>query len=148
MRPASIIVFCLLLTGSASVLQSCCKAVCIDDDIFAIDFQGFNATEMEKIKILRFNQDNFSSAIDSYYVSTTNIIINNSTRVYPDKPLLSDFDFKINVEKAGLSYSVSDFQKEKENCSCGPGTFEKIVGYKLNGVQFSAANKYALEIKK
>lgn len=148
MKLTAIIPLCFILIVGVSAIQSCCKSYCTDDDIFALDFHGFSAAELEKIKVLRFNPGIFNSAIDSYYVSTNNIIINNPTRVYLDTPIVSDFSFKINVEKAGLSYNVSDFQTEKGDCNCGTGTYDKIIGYKVNGVQFSAASQYTLEIKK
>ncbi|MBC7829235.1 MAG: hypothetical protein H7122_15910 [Chitinophagaceae bacterium] len=148
MRPASIIAVCLTLTGSALVLQSCCKSLCIDDNIFAVDFQGFTAMEMEKIKVLRYNQSSFAKAIDSYYVSTNIILTNNPTRVYLDNPIVSDFDFRIVVENAGLSYNISDFLIEKGDCACSQGTYKRIAGYNLNGVQFTTARQYAIEIKK
>ena len=147
MKPA-LVAFSLFMMVIGSVFQSCCKAVCQDDEIFAVDFQGFTAVEMEKIKVLRFNQDNLTMPIDSYYVSTQNIIINTTTRVYLDTPLQSNFNYRINVENANIGYAVTDFQTEKEKCSCNPGTYEKIVGYNLNGVVVSAQNKIALEIKK
>lgn len=147
MRAASIIAF-LLLTGYAFVFESCCKEKCVDDEIFAIDFMGFHASEMEKIKVLQYEQNNFVSPVDSYYVSSNNILIKDTSRVYLDRSLASNFDFKIRVEKAGLDYTLSEFQTQKRNCRCGPGTSKEIIGYSLNGVHYSALNKYAVEIKK
>jgi hypothetical protein len=138
----------LFFAFTIPVMQSCCKAVCTDDEIFAIDFQGFSATEMEKIKVLRFDHDNLTVPVDSFNVRIGNVFVNTSTRVYLDTTLKSDFIYKINVEKAGLVYTLSDFQTEKDKCSCEPGTYEKLLGYKLNGVQVSAQDKWALEIKK
>lgn|GEM_PF-6162494 len=147
MRFISLIPLCLLVTGITSGFQSCCKAECIDYDMSTLDFQNFNAIEMEKIKVRRFIRGNFTIALDSYYVSTNNIIIKDTSRVYLDEPLLNDFDFTIDVEKAGRVYTISDFNTRKENCNCGPGTHKYITGYKLNGVQYSVQN-YIIEIKK
>jgi hypothetical protein len=148
MKSILLMAFCLSLTGIAYTLQSCCKVMCVDGDISTIDFRGFNASEIDKIKVLRFNHNNFSVALDSFYVSSNNIIIRDTTRAYLDNPLVSDFDFKINVEKAGRTYTISDFQTKKENCTCNPGTHKMITGYKLDGVQYSMEKKYAVEINK
>jgi len=139
---------CLLLVGSVFVLTSCCKSFCRDGNISVIDFHGFDAMELEKIKVLRFNQDDFTSAVDSYFVATNNLLIKDTTRVYLDKPLASDFDFKISIENAIRTYTLSDIQTKKEDCSCGPGNYKTIVGYRLNGAPYSVQNNNSLEIKK
>jgi hypothetical protein len=129
-------------------IQSCCKEYCSDDNIFVIDFQGFTSTDLEKIKIVRFVQDDPGKPVDSFMVSTNNIIVKDTTRIYLDTPLTSDFDFKIKVENPSLIYSLSDFVVEKENCRCSSGTYKKIMSYKLNGIQRSTPNYYPLEIRK
>jgi hypothetical protein len=130
------------------ILPSCCKAYCDDQDIFALDLYGFTAPEIEKIKVLRFNRGDFNSTLDSFSVTTNNLVVRDTTRVYLDTPLDSDFDFTIKIENAGRNYSITDFQTKKENCSCTSGTYQKITGYKLNGSQISANDIYTLEIRK
>ena len=138
----------LLIAGICFSFQSCCKEHCTDDNIFAIDFQGFTATDLEKIKIIRYVRDDFSKPLDSFIVSTNNISIKDTTRVFLDTPLKSDFDFSIKMENPSLIYALSDFQIENENCRCSSGTYKKIIGFKLNGIQRQTLNYYPLEIKK
>lgn len=148
MRTLNILIACISFSALTLFLQSCCKQYCTDDTIFAVDFQGFQPTEIDKILVLQYNPDNFTNAVDSYYVSSNNIIIKDTTRVYLDKPLANDFNFRINVEKAGLSYVLSDIQTKKENCHCENGTYDIITNYKLNGIQFQHRNGFPLEIRK
>jgi len=101
---------------------------------------------MEKIKILTYNDSR--DVVDSYYVSTNNIIKKDTSRVYPDNPLRSDFDFQIVVEIPGLTYNLSNVETRKEDCNCGSGSFKVITGYTLNGVQHSSSNINPLLIKK
>lgn len=138
----------LILIFSPFIFQSCCKGYCSDETIFAIDFQGFTGSEMEKIKIVTYNRNDIIFAVDSYYVSTNNIIKKDTTRVYPDKPLRSEFNFQIIVETPALTYHLSDIEIKKEDCNCGSGTFKTITGYTLNGVQYTSANINPLVIKK
>ena len=138
----------LMIAGFCFIVQSCCKEICGDENIFALEFQGFGITDLEKIKIVRYTQDDFNKPLDSFTVSMNNVTIKDTTLVYLDSPLNSDFDFKINLENPSLTYSLSDFQVEKENCRCSGGTFKKIAGFKLNGIQRSTHSYYPLEIKK
>ena len=129
-------------------LESCCKGYCSDEDIFAIDFLGFTPSDMQKIKIISYGKGSPSAAIDSFYVSTNNIIVKDTTRVFLDKSLKVDSNYKIAIENAGLSYSISDFITEKEDCNCGSGSYKKIAGYNLNGMQYAGSDKYKPEIRK
>jgi hypothetical protein len=103
---------------------------------------------MEKIKILTYNRNDITFAVDSYYVSSNNIIKKDTSRVYPDKPLQSEFNFQIIVEIPGLSYHLSNIETKKEDCNCGPGTFKTITGYTLNGVRHTSPGINPLVIKK
>lgn len=138
----------LLIACFCFSIQSCCKDFCSDDNIFAIDFQGFTPTDLEKIEIVRIVQDDPAKRLDSFLVSTNNVIVKDTTRIYLDTPLTSGFDFQIKIEKASRTYSLSDFVVEKKNCRCSGGTYKKIVSYKLNGIQRSTPNYYPLEIRK
>lgn len=139
----------LLFLAAVSVLsEGCCKSYCVDDDIFAIDFQGFTPVDMQKIKVVSYSQDNLTNAIDSYYVSSNNIIVKDTTRVYLDKPLHSHFSFRIAVENAGLDYTITNFKTQKEDCNCGPGTYKRIAGFNLNGSLYAGVEKQKLDIKK
>ena len=141
-------IFILMIAGICFGFQSCCKEYCSDDNIFAIDFQGFTPMDLEKIKIIRYVQNDFSKPLDSFIVNTNNIPIKDTTRVFLDTALTSDFDFKIKMENPSLTYALSDFQIEKEDCRCSSSTYDKIIGFKLNGIQSSRLNYYPLEIRK
>lgn len=130
---------------SAFFLQSCCKGYCSDETIFAMDFEGFAPAEMDKIKIVAFNA---AIAVDSYYVSTNNIIKKDTTRVYPDKPLRSDYNFEIILENAGLNYRLTAINTKKEDCNCGSGTYKTITGYSLNGLEYTSPEINPLVIRK
>ena len=138
----------LFIAGISFIVSSCCKEYCFDENIFAIDFRGFTAADLEKVKILRYKQDDFTTAVDSFVVNTNNIVVRDTTRIFLDTPLTSNFHFKINVVNPALTYTLSDFQLEKMNCRCTNGTYKKIVSYKVNGVQRSMPNYYPLEIIK
>ncbi|MGZ5135975.1 MAG: hypothetical protein ACXWCG_12530 [Flavitalea sp.] len=141
-------IYFLMITGICLSVQSCCKEICGDETIFAIEFQGFGITDLEKIKIVRYAQDDFNKPLDSFFVSMNNVMIKDTTRVYLDAPLTSDFDFKINLENPSLTYTLSGFQVEKENCRCSGGNYKKITGFKLNDIQRSTHSYHPLEIKK
>lgn len=139
---------CLGIAFPTFLLQSCCKGYCSDEAIFAIDLVGFTPPEIEKIKIVTYNRDNNIAAVDSYYVSSNNIIRKDTSRVYLDKPLRSDFNFEVIVESPLLSYEVSDIETKKEDCNCGSGTYKTITAYTLNGVQYNYSNINPVIIKK
>jgi hypothetical protein len=120
----------------------------MDEDIFSVHFYGFDTTELERIKVLRYENTGSLSAIDSFYVSKNNISPGDSSTVFLDTPMLSGFNYRITLENPGLNYTVSDFVTEKGNCACGPGTYKKIIGYKLNGIQALRPTGYMLEIRK
>ncbi len=138
----------LLLPGCFALIQSCCKGYCSNEEIFAIDFQGFTPAEMDKIKIVSYDHNNTTVAVDSYYVSSNNIVKRDTVRVYPDKPLRSDFNFRITVETTGLDYSLTDIETRSEDCNCGRGTYKTITGYKVNGVRYAASGSNPLVIRK
>lgn len=138
----------LLLVGTLHVLQSCCKADCANDDVSSIHFYGFDSSDMEKIKLTRFHPFNPGSAIDSYYVSTNNIIIGDTSRVYLDTSMFNNFRYKITLERTGINYIVSDFVTTTESCKCGPENYKKIISFKLNGVRMLKHDWYMLEIRK
>lgn len=148
MNNISPIVVFLLLAGTLPMLQSCCKEECMNDEVFSILFYGFDSSDMKKIKITRVQPSGPGSAVDSYYVSTTNIMIGDTSRVYLDTSMFNNFSYKITLEKTGLDYVVSDFVTKKENCPCGPENTKKIVGFKLNGVQMLKRDWSVLEIRK
>jgi hypothetical protein len=137
-----------LLPGCFALIQSCCKGYCSNEEIFAIDFQGFTPAEIDKIKIVSYDRNNVSVPVDSYYVSSNNIIKRDTARAYPDKPLKSDFNFRIIIEIPGLDYSLTDIETKHEDCNCRSGTYKTITGYKLNGVQYPASDSKPLVIKK
>ena len=148
MKSLSAIIFGIFIASAAFIFQSCCKEYCGDENLVPVlTFYGFKADELEKIKVSRFNKNDFTTPVESFYISMTNVIVRDTTLVYPEKMLSIDFNYKIDIEKTGSVYSITNIETKTNNCRCSNGKYESIVSYKVNAVT-QPYLPFGIEIKK
>ena len=142
----------IILIILSVVTGSCCTDMyCIgSDDMNYIQFNNFPNSELDTITIQRFSKNsNFATVMENTTVVTSNFSIgSNFQQIQLPVRLTVAYDYKVQLQSTGQSFTISDFATKKESCNTGfmcNDSYNALESYSLNG---KSRHTYQIEIDK
>ena len=142
----------IILIILSVVTGSCCTDMyCIgSDDMNYIQFNNFPNSELDTITIQRFSKNsNFATVMENTTVVTSNFSIgSNFQQIQLPVRLTVAYDYKVQLQSTGQSFTISDFSTKKQSCNTGfmcNDSYNALESYSLNG---KSRHTYQIEIDK
>lgn len=117
----------LILIGS--IIQSCCKADCINGAL-SVSFENFKAVDTDTVLLVRYNQGQ-QTALDTSIRTT--VAANDTIKSYMVEQVYYNNDWRIIIPALNKNYQITNLAVTTIKC-CGEKS-KRVKTYKINNVQ-------------
>lgn len=122
----------ILASITAILLASCCKAICLDDEL-RISFQQFTVSETDTVLYVKYKPGT-TEPLDSIWKETPSApSLPGTTLSAHTETLPTGFDWQVYLPALDRQFFLTNIQTGTDKCKCESGTYKTVNGYTLNG---------------